>query len=60
METTKKLTVQEVVKRIKGVGAVISNVDLPMIINYLNEYEPTLKIEIVYNDVIGKSIITTL
>lgn len=59
METVKKPTIKEVVKKAKETGIIVSNFDLPAIINYINEYEIMTSFDFLYNyKEFGKTVIT--
>lgn len=53
-----KPTIQEVVRKAKTTGIIVSNIDLPEIMNYLNKYESTTKFEFIYNSKPGYTTIT--
>jgi len=59
METTKEQpqqTVNEAVRLAKTTGAIISNVDLIKVLNYINEYENYSSYTLKYNEPeVGKS-----
>ena len=50
------LNIRQAVNTIKQTGAIIDNVDLIKIMDYINEYEPTMVLSIEYNSpAIGKT-----